>query len=121
MLINVDGRIIFFVLMALLGSIHYKLLRGSHKKQSKKASVILWFGIVTVPFVALMITMLRIEFIDWLLGSHASKYHGYIVFIVIFGYPLVLPVYLIIMLLCNSHITRLFPNDSKVDAKKART
>lgn len=120
-LINVDGRIIFFVLMALLGSIHYKLLRGSHKKQSKKVSVILWLGIVTVPFVALMITMLRIEFIDWLLGSRASKYHGYIVFIVVFGYPLVLPVYLIIMLLCNSHITRLFPNDSKVDAKKART
>lgn len=71
-----------------------------------------------MPFLALMITMFRIEFIDWLLGEHASKYHGYIVFIVIFGYPLALPVYLVSMILCNSHIKRLFPNDSIVDAKK---
>lgn len=120
-LINVDGRVIFLVLIILLGFIHHRLLRSSREKRSKKATIILWLGIVIVPFVALMMTMFRIEFIDWLLGEHASKYHGYIIFIVIFGYPLVLPVYLIIMLLCNSHIKRLFPNDSIVDAKKART
>lgn len=117
-LINVDGRVVFLGLIVLFGFIHYRLLRSSREKRSKKANVILWLGIVIVPFLALMITMFRIEFIDWLLGEHASKYHGYIVFIVIFGYPLALPVYLVIMILCNSHIKRLFPNDSIVDAKK---
>lgn len=117
-LINVDGRVVFLGLIVLFGFIHYRLLRSSREKRSKKANVILWLGIVIVPFLALMITMFRIEFIDWLLGEHASKYHGYIVFIVIFCYPLALPVYLVIMILCNSHIKRLFPNDSIVDAKK---
>lgn len=117
-LINIDGRVVFLGLIVLFGFIHYKLLRSSRKKRSKKANVILWLGIVIVPFLALMITMFRIEFIDWLLGEHASKYHGYIVFIVIFGYPLALPVYLVIMILCNNHIKRLFPNNSIANTKK---
>lgn len=71
-----------------------------------------------MPFAALIVTMFRIEFVDWLLGAHASKYHGYIVFIVVFGYPLTLPVYLVIMIWSNNHVKRLFPDDSIVNAKK---
>ena len=71
-----------------------------------------------MPFAALMVTMFRIDFVDWLLGAHASKYHGYIVFIVVFGYPLTLPVYLVIMIWGNNRIKRLFPNDSTANTKK---
>lgn len=117
-LININGVVTFFVSIMLLGFIHYRLVRGSREKQSKKAIIILWLGIVIVPFVALMMVVFRIEFIDWLLGAHASKYHGYIALIIVFGYPLVLPVYLAVMLLCNNHIKRLFLNDLKANAKK---
>lgn len=111
-LIDLNGKIIFIASIMLLGFIHYRLMRWSHKKRSKKAKIILWLGILVVPFIALMMTILRIDVVDWLLGEHASKYHGYTFLIIVFGYPLVLPFYLLIIKLCDSYLKRIFPQPS---------
>jgi len=66
-----------------------------------------------------MIVFYKICLIDWLLGEHASRYHGYTIFIIIFGYPLTLLVYLIIMKLCDSYLKRVFLQPSQVGTKKA--
>ncbi|CAN6959329.1 hypothetical protein NYA8BAC_00115 [Psychrobacter okhotskensis] len=118
-LIDLDGRVVFLVSIMLFGFMHYRSLRSSHKKHSKQAKAILWSGVFIVPLIALMIVFYIIYFIDWLLGEHASRYHGYTIFIIVFGYPLVLPFYLLIMKLCDSYFKRVFPRDSKINVKKA--
>lgn len=118
-LIDLDGRVVFLVSIVLLGFMHYRSLRLSHKRRSKQAKIILWLGVFIVPFIALMMVFYKIYFIDWLLGEHASRYHGYTIFIIIFGYPLTLPFYLLIMKLCDLFLKRVFPRDSKIDVKKA--
>ena len=112
-LIDLDGRLVFLVSIMLFGFIHYRSLRWSHERRSKKAKIILWLGVLIVPFIALMIVFYKIYLIDWLLGENASRYHGYIFLIVVFGYPLTLPFYLIIMKLCDSYLKRFFYNLQK--------
>lgn len=99
--------------MGLLGFIHYKLIKNRlQANQSAIKSVetsdtstnvktnknfprlIVWTGIVLVPLISLLLTVLRFDFIDGLLGIHASRYHGYTIFILLFGYPIALLVYL---------------------------
>ena len=118
-LIDLDGRVVFLVSIMLFGFMHYRSLRSSHKKHSKQAKAILWSGVFIVPLIALMIVFYKIYFIDWLLGEHASGYHGYTLLIVVFGYPLTMPFYLLTMKLGDSYLKRVFPRHSKLDAKKA--
>ena len=118
-LINLDSLILLLFLICLLGGAHYGLMYWSRKKSLKRAWMVTWLGILIVPFIVLMIVFYKICLIDWLLGEHASRYHGYTIFIIIFGYPLTLLVYLIIMKLCDSYLKRVFPRDSKINVKKA--
>ena len=118
-LINLDSLILLLFLICLLGGAHYGLMYWSRKKSLKKAWMVTWLGILIVPFIVLMIVFYKICLIDWLLGEHASRYHGYTIFIIIFGYPLTLLVYLVIMKLCDSYFKRVFPRDSKINVKKA--
>ncbi|MGP4118790.1 hypothetical protein ACT3N8_03075 [Psychrobacter aquimaris] len=118
-LIDLNGRVVFIASIMLLGFIHYRLMRVSHKRRSKKAKIILWLGVLIVPFIALMIVFYKIYLIDWLLGEHASRYHGYTFLIVVFGYPLTLPFYLLIMKLCDSYLKWVFLQPSQVGTKKA--
>lgn len=118
-LINLDSLILLLFLICLLGGAHYGLMYWSRKKSLKIAWMVTWLGILIVPFIVLMIVFYKIYLIDWLLGEHASRYHGYTIFIIIFGYPLTLLVYLIIMKMCDSYFKRVFPRDSKINVKKA--
>ncbi|WP_201580690.1 hypothetical protein [Psychrobacter glacincola] len=112
-LINLDSLILLLFLICLLGGAHYGLMYWSRKKSLKRAWMVTWLGILIVPFIVLMIVFYKICLIDWLLGEHASRYHGYTIFIIIFGYPLTLLVYLIIMKLCDSYLKRVFYNPHK--------
>ena len=118
-LINLDSLILLLFLICLLGGAHYGLMYWSRKKSLKRAWMVTWLGILIVPFIVLMIVFYKICLIDWLLGEHASRYHGYTIFIIIFGYPLTLLVYLIIMKLCDSYLKRVFLQPSQVGTKKA--
>lgn len=118
-LINLDSLILLLFLICLLGGAHYGLMYWSWKKSLKIAWMVTWLGILIVPFIVLMIVFYKICLIDWLLGEHASRYHGYTIFIIIFGYPLTLLVYLIIMKLCDSYLKRVFLQPSQVGTKKA--
>ncbi|WP_201539406.1 hypothetical protein [Psychrobacter sp. 1044] len=118
-LINLDSLILLLFLICLLGGAHYGLMYWSRKKSLKRAWMVTWLGILIVPFIVLMIVFYKICLIDWLLGEHASRYHGYTIFIILFGYPLTLLVYLTIMKLCDSYFKRVFPRDSKINVKKA--
>ena len=118
-LIDLDGRVVFLVSIMLLGFMHYRSLRSSYKRRSKQAKAILWSGVFIMPLIALMIVFYKIYFIDWLLGEHASNYHGYTLLIVIFGYPLTLPFYMLIMKICDSYLKRVFLQPSQVGTKKA--
>ena len=118
-LIDLDGRVVFLVSMMLLGFMHYRSLHWSYKRRPKQAKTILWLGVFILPFIVLMIVFYKIYFIDWLLGEHASGYHGYTLLIVVFGYPLTLPFYMLIMKICDSYLKRVFLQPSQVGTKKA--
>lgn len=113
LLIHLNSWAVFLLSMGLLGFIHYKLIKNRlQANQSAIKSVetsdtstnvktnknfprlIVWTGIVLVPLISLLLTVLRFDFIDGLLGIHASRYHGYTIFILLFGYPIALLVYL---------------------------
>lgn len=116
MLIDLNSWIVFLVSMGLFGFIHcwliksrltanqpaIRLVKASETNTKVKAKnktnyprLIIWLGIFVVPFISLMLAVYRFDLIDALLGIHASRYHGYVGLILLFGYPIVLLGYLI--------------------------
>jgi len=53
-------------------------------------------GSLVVPLLILFFHMLSYFIIDWSIGEEASRRHGY-TFLILFLYPLLLPVYWFIM------------------------
>ena len=105
----------FVLSIIFFGSIHYYLMYLSRKQNRKKGlcrpNVVTWLGIIFVPLIALLVGVWRVDLIDWLLQEHASRYHGYILLTVVFGYPLLLPCYLVATLVVNSYLKRRFARE----------
>ncbi len=102
----------FVLSIIFFGSIHYYLMYLSRKHNCKKglcrANVVIWLGIIFVPLFVLSVFIWKVELIDWLLQEHASRFHGYILLIIVFGYPLLMPCYLVATLVVNSYLKRRF-------------
>ncbi len=85
----------------ILGTLHAWLLYRSHQYQSKSTLSLLLAGSFLIPLVAVFMPIIQVSVTDALLGEHASRYHGYIGFIVIFGYPMFLVLYLLAIAIYN--------------------
>lgn len=94
--------LIFFVLASL---IHCLLLWGYRKIFNHKYSIALIFGSILVPFFTLYFRMYTFDLIDNDIGMHAAKFHGYTFFIFIL-YPIILPVYWVILWQIDNLIKR---------------
>ncbi|MEN0048252.1 MAG: hypothetical protein AAF806_14415 [Bacteroidota bacterium] len=66
------------------------------RRPNAKPSVVVILGSLVVPFLILSFHILSYFIIDWSIGEEASGRHGYM-FLVIFLYPLLLPIYWIMM------------------------
>ena len=92
----------------ILGTLHAWLLYRSHRYQSKSTLGLLLAGSFLIPLVAVFMPIIQVSVTDTLLGEHASRYHGYIGFIVVFGYPVFVVLYLLISGVYNFLVKRHF-------------
>jgi hypothetical protein len=84
-------------LALLLIAIHIVLIKRYRKKNpQRKFSWVLAVGSLLVPFLILESYQLSYDLIDGVIGEEASRFHGYS-FLVLFLYPLFLPMYWIIL------------------------
>ncbi len=86
--------ILFAIIVTL---VHYsRIKRNRIRNPEKKYSWIVIMGSILIPLITLIWYMYTFEIIDSVIGPEASRYHGY-TFLVIIFYPLIMPVYWIIM------------------------
>ena len=93
--------LIFALLISLLHFISIKKYRKS--EPTKKHSWVVIVGSVTIPLIILISYMISYELIDYSIGEEAGNYHGY-TFLAIILYPLLLPIYWVIMWLADKRI-----------------
>lgn len=96
LLIFITPTGIMLIVFALLAVAHFVAIRYYHKiKASVKISWIVIVGSIIIPFATLLSYIYAYDFIDFIIGEDASRYHGYTIFIMIL-YPIVMPIYWII-------------------------
>ena len=87
-------------------SVHWMAINVFRKRQSEtRFSWVLILGSILFPFLFLLSYSFAHIFIDWAIGLHASQYHGYPILMVLY-YPLLLPIYWIIMWQVDRSITK---------------
>ncbi|MFA5011824.1 MAG: hypothetical protein WC644_07680 [Ignavibacteria bacterium] len=101
-----------FGLSLIIGSlllIIHLLLMWRYRKinPSKRFSWVMLVGNLVVPAIALIFFVYAFGLIDDVIGSHASRYHGYN-FLVLLLYPVVMPAYFIIMWILDWVMKRKF-------------
>lgn len=86
--------VLFAIIVTIVHLIFIKRYRI--RNPEKKYSWIVIVGSILIPFITLIWYMYSYEIIDSLIGPEASRYHGY-TFLVIVFYPVILPIYWLIM------------------------
>lgn len=96
------GLALFFAMA--FAFLHFIIIRKYRiSNPTAKYSWIVIAGSVTIPLFILMSYILSFNIIDKVIGDEAANYHGYN-FVVILMYPLLLPIYGIIMWLTDKRI-----------------
>ncbi|NTW33236.1 MAG: hypothetical protein HGB12_11545 [Bacteroidetes bacterium] len=86
--------VIIAILIVLL---HFFSIKKFRKNEpTKKYSWVVIAGSIVIPFLILIIYMISYVLIDNAIGKEASSYHGY-TFLILILYPLLLPIYWLIM------------------------
>lgn len=74
--------------------IHFSLVKKYREKNpSKKYSLFVIIGSLLVPLAFLISWVLYYSLIDFFIGEHAGRFHGYIFLTLFFLYPIILPIY----------------------------
>ena len=90
--------------------LHALSIFGFRKKfPLKKYSWVVITGGLLLPFLALLFYIFSFNFVDNAIGDDAGRYHGY-TFLVIVLYPIIMPVYWIIMWLLDKMIKNKISN-----------
>lgn len=93
--INIMGLV--FIISSVLIFLHFLSIKKHRKKKPlKKYSWIVITGSIVIPFLILVSYIISYEIIDSVIGVEAGGHHGY-TFLVIIFYPLLLPIYWLIM------------------------
>ncbi|UAY52310.1 hypothetical protein [Ferruginibacter albus] len=88
--IAVISGILFFML-------HLRTVRHYRNRYpTEKFSLAVIIGSLVIPLAVLFIYLFSFDFIDTIIGSSASRFHGYVFFCLLL-YPILLPLYWIIM------------------------
>lgn len=107
-LISVEPFGIAMIVGFLLLIIHLFLMwRYRRSNPEKRFSWVMIAGSLIIPAIILFYYVYSYEIIDNAIGVHASRYHGYN-FLVVLIYPVLMPVYLIIMWLVDSILKKRF-------------
>lgn len=94
------------IVIHLIAMFHYR-----KKNYAKIISPPFLIGSILIPVAFCFIVILSINFIDWIIGDHASQRHGYI-FLIFLG----IPIYIIIY----SIVTLIFDFRFKISSKKEK-
>lgn len=101
-----NGLTLIFTLIMI--SFHlFLILRYRKNNPARKISWIVIAGSLLVPLIALMFYIYAYDIIDSAIGSEAGKYHGY-TFLVMMLYPILMPVYMILMWLIDKRMRTKF-------------
>lgn len=96
-LISIEPFGLAAIIGLLLWIIHLFLTwRYRRGNPGKRFSWVMILGSLIVPAIVLFYYVYSYDIIDSAIGVHASRYHGYN-FLVVFIYPVLMPVYLIVM------------------------
>ncbi len=97
LLINIEPSGLAMIIGLLLWIIHLFLTwRYRRSNPGKRFSWVMILGSLIVPAIILFYYVYSFDIIDSAIGDYASMYHGYN-FLVVFIYPVLMPVYLIVM------------------------
>lgn len=103
-LIKISPAGLAFIFTIVLIIIHLVTMRIYRKNNpNKRFSWVMIIGSLFIPFLALLSYVFAFDFIDFIIGSHAGKYHGY-TFLFMFFYPILLPIYWVIMWLIDKDL-----------------
>ena len=94
----------------ILGALHAWLLYRKRRRQTDSLLWLFWLGSLLIPLVAVFMPIIQVSVTDALLGEYASRYHGYIGLMVVFGYPMFLVLYLLAIGIYNFLVKRHFNN-----------
>ena len=109
--INIVAKTLIFItpfgLAMIIGILlfiwHLALVRRYRRRfVSKKYSPVVIVGSLMVPFLGILSYIFAYPVIDAIIGDAASRHHGYIFLVIIF-YPMLLPIYLIVVWLFDRH------------------
>lgn len=95
-LISIGPYYIALIIFWTLIILHFFLARNYRRKSSSKYSWVAILGSIINPFVFFLAYIYSIDYIDFLIGEHASKNFTYTSFYAILFYPLNFIVYIII-------------------------
>lgn len=100
-LIKLNPERIALIIGFLLLVLHVILIiRYRNRNMNKRFSPVMIIGSFLVPLIYIILTITSYDFIDYVIGEEASGRHGYI-FLFIFLYPVIMPLYLIVMWLTD--------------------
>jgi hypothetical protein len=96
-LINIDPSGLAMIGAFLMALFHFWVIQKFRKAHPTiKYSWVVITGSLVIPFLMLLIYILSFTCIDHFIGANAGRYHGY-TFLAIVFYPLLLPVYWLVM------------------------
>jgi len=89
----------------ILLTLYIPVVVGYRKRHpDKKYSWVVILGAFTLPFLFMLTWIYSYEFIDYIIGEHAGKEHGYSTFFALFVYPLAIPVFWIIFWIIDKRV-----------------
>ncbi|CAN5535878.1 hypothetical protein BH10BAC4_BH10BAC4_16130 [soil metagenome] len=89
------------ILALLIALLHFFGIKKYRKQEpTKRYSWVVIAGSIIIPLLILVIYLYSYDLIDSIIGESASRYHGY-TFLAIILYPILLPVYWVIMWLID--------------------
>ncbi|MCX7743350.1 MAG: hypothetical protein N2167_02170 [Flavobacteriales bacterium] len=95
-LIKISPFYLSLILGLIFSSIHYiAFIKYRKEYLNKKFNTVMIGGSFLIPFITIIAYMAFFPLIDYVIGIHASKYHGY-TFLSMFFYFIITPVYLLI-------------------------
>lgn len=95
---------IFALVLLLLHA--YGIRRYRQLVRGKRFSWVYIVGSLVLPFLMLLGYVISFEIIDWAIGPEASKMNHAYSFVFIFAYPIVLPIYAILLYFWDKHWKR---------------
>lgn len=97
--IGTDG--IFYIASFFLFVLHVCLIYRERKTNlQKRISKMVWIGALLFPLLAIIALNYSYSFIDNIIGTHASRFHGYY-FLSVILYPIIVPFYGLFMWLLD--------------------